>query len=105
MGKSRKIQIDGMEFPSIKEAAERYNIDVQLVRQRLYILKWSVEKAFKTKVNPHIHSIIVNGIEFGSVNLNSDGEMLYYGIIGALSISIPKKEEEYMNILSKIEKE
>ena len=45
------------------------------------------------------------GIEFGSVNLNSDGEMLYYGIIGALSISIPKKEEEYMNILSKIEKE
>ena len=45
------------------------------------------------------------GIEFGSINLNSDGEILYYAIIGTLSMSIPKKEEEYMNLLSQIEKE
>ena len=45
------------------------------------------------------------GVESGSVNLNREQDILYYAIIGALSIMIPKHEKEYESLLKKIEEE
>ena len=43
------------------------------------------------------------GINFGSVSLNGDQKVLYYAVIGALSIKIPNHEKEYDLLLKKIE--
>ena len=45
------------------------------------------------------------GVNFGSIDLNSDQRVLYYAIIGVLSVTIPKYEKEYEILLKKIEEE
>lgn len=45
------------------------------------------------------------GVNFGSVDLNSDQRVLYYAVIGVLSVTIPKHEKEYEILLKKIEEE
>lgn len=46
-----------------------------------------------------------DGVNFGSVDLNNDQRVLYYAIIGVLSVTIPKHEKEYEILLKKIEEE
>jgi len=48
---------------------------------------------------------MIAGVESGSVNLNKEQGILYYAIIGAISIMIPKHEKEYESLLKKIEEE
>ena len=43
------------------------------------------------------------GINGGSVDLNRDQGTFYYGVIGFLSVTIPRKEREYSDLLKNIE--
>jgi hypothetical protein len=45
------------------------------------------------------------GINSGSVDLSREQSILYYGVIGHLSVHIPKKESEYASLLKNIEDE
>jgi len=59
----------------------------------------------KKKINANKSCLagMKDGIESGSVSLRNDQEVLYYAVIGSLSMIIPKHEKEYESLLEKIE--
>ena len=45
------------------------------------------------------------GVNGGSIDLTRDQSVLYYAVIGKLTLLIPQMEKEYDNLLKEIEKE
>ena len=56
----------------------------------------------RIEANKECLSGMTAGISLGSLDLNSEEKMFFYGIIGYLSIRIPREEKEYEAILKKL---
>ncbi len=63
--KSVTVEIDGLVFPTIKDAARHFGLPPDVVSKRLYG-GWSMEKALKTLYKPQNTSITIDGVKYSS---------------------------------------